>query len=166
MIFGMSLATFILVQVLISLVGIGSGLITMFGLIAGKRLERWTSLFLASTVAASVTGFLFPFHRLLPSHVIGGISLVALAIAMVARYAMRLAGKWRRIYVVCASIALYFNLFIAMVQAFQKAPVLRTLAPTQSEPPFLVAQLAVLALFVVLGTVAAIKFRAVPVRTA
>jgi hypothetical protein len=166
MIFGMTTSTFTFVHVLLSLVGIGLGLIVLFGLFAGKRLDGWTALFLASTVATSVTGFGFPSDHLLPSHVVGILSLVVLAVAIVARYVRRLSGVWRWIYVVSASTALYLNVFVGVVQAFLKVPALKAMAPTQSEPPFLLAQLAVLGLFVALAIVAALRFRDVPVRTA
>jgi hypothetical protein len=158
MIFGMSTATFTLVHVLISLVGIGSGLIVLFGLLNAKRMDGWTGLFLAATAATSVTGFGFPFEQLLPSHKVGIISLVALAIAILARYAFHLAGGWRWIYVVSALIALYLNVFVAIVQAFRKVSTLKELAPTQSEPPFLVTHVVVLALFIVLAVMAVKKF--------
>src|SRR5271154_3745642 len=122
MILGMSLSTFTLVHVIISLVGIGSGFIVLYGLLTGKRLDGWTALFLATTVATSVTGFFFPFDHLLPSHKVGIISLVVLAIAIVARYALHLAGAWRRIYVITAIIALYLNVFVLVVQSFEKVP--------------------------------------------
>jgi hypothetical protein len=154
------------IHVGLSLVGILSGFVVLFGLLAGKRLDGWTALFLVTTVATSVTGFLLPFHQLLPSHKVAIISLVVLAIAIVARYARHLAGVWRWIYVVTAAIALYLNVFVGVVQAFEKVPALKAAAPTQSEPPFLVAQIVVLLLFVVLTIVAAIKFRIQPVRTA
>ncbi len=166
MILGMSTSTFTFVHVLLSLVGIGSGLIVLFGLLTGKRLDGWTAIFLATTVLTSVTGFLFPFEHLLPSHKVGTISLVLLAVAMVARYARHLAGAWRRIYVVSAVIALYLNVFVAIVQAFLKVPALKALAPTQSEPPFLVAQLTVLVLFLVLTILAAKRFQTGSARTA
>src|SRR5258708_5341705 len=166
MIFGMTIATFTAVHVVLSLVGILSGFVVLFGMLGGKRLDGWTVLFLASTVATSVTGFFFPVDHFLPSHAVGILSLVVLAVAILARYALRLAGAWRRIYVVGAVIALYLNVFVAVVQAFQKVPALKAMAPTQSEPPFLVAQLSVLTLFVVLGIFAAIRFRALPVRAA
>jgi len=158
-VFGMSLATFTLVHTLISLVGIGSGLVVLFGLIAGKRLEGWTALFLATTVATSVTGFGFPFDHLLPSHKVGFISLVVLALAIAARYAFHLRGAWRHAYVVTAVLALYLNVFVGVVQAFLKVPALRALAPKQTEPPFVVSQGIVLVSFVVLAIVAAIRFR-------
>jgi hypothetical protein len=131
----------------------------MYGLLTAKRLNGWTALFLATTVATSVTGFGFPFDHLLPSHKVGIISLVVLAIAILARYPLHLAGAWRRIYVISAAIALYLNVFVLVVQAFEKVPALRAMAPKQNEPTFLVAQLLVVAIFVVLTIVAAKRFR-------
>ena len=156
---GMSLSTFTLVHVVISLVGIVSGFVVLFGLLTAKRLDGWTALFLLTTVLTSVTGFGFPFDHLLPSHKVGIISLGVLAVAIAARYLLRLAGAWRWIYVVAAVTALYLNVFVLVVQAFEKVPVLKTMAPTQSEPPFLVAQLVVLTLFIVLGFFAVRKFQ-------
>jgi hypothetical protein len=158
MIVGMTTSTFTLLHVLLSLAGIGSGFIVVYGLLTGKLLEAWTVIFLATTVLTSLTGFLFPVEHLLPSHVVGILSLVVLAIAILARYALHLAGAWRWIYVVCAVLALYLNSFVAVVQSFLKLPALKALAPTQKEPPFLVAQLVVMALFLVLGTLAVKKF--------
>src|SRR5713101_4915458 len=109
---GFRMTTFTLVHVVLSLVGILSGFVVVFGLIAAKQLKGWTALFLATTVATSLTGFLFPFHKLLPSHVVGIVSLVVLAIAIAARYRFHLAGAWRPIYVVGAAVALYFNVFV------------------------------------------------------
>jgi hypothetical protein len=166
MILGMTTSTFTFVHVLLSLAGIGSGLIVILGLLSGKRLDGWTALFLASTVATSVTGFLFPFDHLLPSHKVGFISLVVLAIAILARYAFHLAGAWRGIYVVFAAVALYLNVFVAVVQAFLKVPALKAMAPTQTEPPFLVAQISVLVIFIALTILAAIRFRIDQARTA
>ena len=151
--------TFTFVHVVISLAGILSGLVVLFGLIAGKRLDGWTALFLITTVATSVTGFMFPFHKLLPSHVVGAISLMVLAIAILARYSRHLAGGWRLTYVISAVIALYLNVFVLIVQLFEKVPALNALAPTQSELPFKITQLVVLAIFVVLGIFAARGFR-------
>jgi hypothetical protein len=159
MILGMTTATYTFVRVLISLVGIGSGFVVLWGLVTSKRLDGWTALFLATTVATSVTGFGFPFHRLLPSHIVGILSLVVLAIAIAARYRFHLAAAWRPIYVVGAAVALYLNVFVLVAQLFSKVPGLKALAPTQSEPPFLVTQLIVLALFVALTIVAAMRFR-------
>jgi len=156
MILGMTTYTFI--HVLLSLVGIASGFIVLGGLLQSKPLNGWTAVFLLTTIATSVTGFGFPFTQLLPSHIVGLISLVILAIACIARYPLHLAGAWRWIYVVAAAIALYFNVFVGVVQAFQKIPALRALAPTQSEPPFAIAQGAVLLMFVVLGFLATRKF--------
>jgi hypothetical protein len=144
----MSLSTFTLLHVIISLAGIGSGFIVMFGLLNGKRLDGWTAIFLATTVLTSLTGFLFPFEGLKPSYIVGGLSLIALAIAIWARYSRRLEGSARGIYVVTAAIALYFNCFVAVAQSFLKIPALHALAPTGSEPPFLVAQTVVLAIFI------------------
>ena len=158
-VFGMSLGTYTFVHVLISLVGIASGFVILFGLIAGKRLEAWTILFLATTVATSVTGFGFPSDHLLPSHIVGVISMVVLAVAIAARYAFHLRGAWRRLYVVCAVLALYLNVFVGVVQSFLRVPALNALAPKQTEPPFVVAQAIVFRLFVGLAVVAAIRFR-------
>jgi hypothetical protein len=147
-----------LVHVVLSLAGIGSGFIVVFGLIAAKRLDGLTALFLATTVATSLTGFLFPFHKLLPSHVVGIVSLVVLAIAILARYARHLTGAWRWIYAANVVIGLYLNVFVLVAQAFQKVPTLKAMAPTQSEAPFVVAQVVVMALFVVLGILAVKRF--------
>jgi hypothetical protein len=162
MIFGMTTATYTFVHVLISLAGIGSGFIVLYGLLVGKRLDGWTALFLATTVATSVTGFGFPFDHLLPSHIVGIISLVALAVAIVARYALHMAGAWRRTYVISSVIALYLNVFVLVVQCFEKVSTLKALAPTQKEPSFVVTQVVVMALFVVFAIFAAKRFREGP----
>jgi len=154
-----NLSPFTKLHVVISLIGIVSGLVVMFGLLVGRRLNAWTALFLITTVLTSLTGFFFPFHGVTPAIVVGIISLIVLAVAIVARYARRLAGAWRWIYVVTAMISLYLNVFVLIVQLFQKVPALKALAPTQSEPPFAVTQLVVLALFVLLTIIAAIRFR-------
>jgi hypothetical protein len=153
----MSVATFTLFHVALSLVGIASGLVVLFGMLGGNRLPAWTALFLATTVLTSVTGFLFdsPFD---PARVVGIVSLVALAAALGALYGLYLAGAWRWIYVAAAVLALYLNVFVAVAQAFQKLAFLRPLAPTQTEPPFLVAQLIVVAVFVLLGGLAVLRF--------
>ena len=153
------MALFTLVHVLISLIGIITGLVVLGGLLSGKRLDGWTGLFLLTTIVASVTGYGFPVDRVLPSHIVGAISLVALAIACVARYRYRLAQGWRKTYVVTAVLSLYLNVFVLIVQTFQKVPALRELAPTQSEPPFAISQLIVLVMFVVLGYRAVVSFR-------
>ena len=162
MILGMT--TFTFVHVVISLAGILSGLVVLFGLIAGKRLDGWTALFLITTVATSVTGFMFPFHKLLPSHVVGAISLMVLAIAILARYSRHLAGGWRLTYVISAVIALYLNVFVLIVQLFEKVPALNAMAPTQSELPFKITQVVVMTVFAVLGIFAAKGFREQTVR--
>jgi len=159
MVLGMSLSTFTLIHVLISLVGIGSGLLVVYGLLQGKRFDGTTGIFLVTTVLTSLTGFLFPFEHLLPSHVIGVISLVALTVAIVARYPLHLAQAWRSIYVVCAVLSLYLNVFVLVAQIFMKVPAAHALAPTQKEPPFFIAQLLVMAIFILLGIFAVKKFR-------
>jgi len=166
MVFGMTLATYTLFHVLLSLVGLSSGFVVLFGLITGRKLENWTSLFLMTTVLTSLTGFGFPVQHLMPSHVLGTLSLIVLGLAIFARYARRVSGAWRKTYVISATIALYFNSFVAVVQTFEKVPAFKALAPTQSEPPFVVAQLAVLALFVTLGSLATIRFRETPIQAA
>jgi hypothetical protein len=166
MILGMTLSTFTLFHVVLSLVGIASGFIVVYGLLTGKRLDIWNAIFLVFTVLTSLTGFLFPFHHLLPSHVVGILSLVVLAVAIVARYPQHMRGAWGRVYAVSAMLALYLNVFVLVVQAFLKVPALKAAAPTQQEPPFLIAQSAVIALFVVLTIVAARKCHHEPVLTA
>ena len=157
MILGMTALTF--VHVALSLMGILSGFIVVFGWLAGKQLDVWTTLFLASTVATSVTGFFFPVHGFTPAIGVGIISLIVLAIAILALYARHLAGAWRRTYVISAATALYLNVFVLIVQLFQKVPVLKAAAPTDSDPPFLVTQIVVLAIFIVLTILAAKRFR-------
>ena len=166
MILGMSLSTFTTLHVIISLIGIVTGLVVLLGMLGGRQLGSWTAIFLATTVLTSATGFLFPFNKLLPSHVVGVISLAVLAIALLALYGLHLAGVWRWIYVAAAVLALYLNVFVGVVQVFQKLPFLKTLAPTQSEPPFLITQLVVLALFVGLIIVAMLRFHNEQLRVA
>lgn len=158
MILGMSLSTFTTVHVIISLVGIASGLVALYGMLQGKKMGGWMALFLLTTILTSATGFLFPFTTLLPSHKVAIISLVVLAIALVALYGFHLSAAWRWIYVVTAVVALYLNCFVGVVQAFQKISFLKPLAPTQSEPPFLIAQLLLLAIFIGLGFLAIRRF--------
>ena len=162
---GLSLSAFTLLHVIISLAGIGSGFIVLYGLLNSKRLDGWTAIFLTTTVLTSVTGFMFPFEKLLPSHIVGALSLVILAIAIFARYSRRMTGAWRGVYVITAAIALYLNCFVAVVQAFLKVPALHAMAPHGSEPPFLVAQLIVLAIFVWLTYRAAKRFHSAAVQT-
>jgi len=166
MILGLSTSSFTVVHVVVSLIGIFSGVIVLCGMFRSQRLHGWTALFLATTVLTSVTGFCFPRDHLLPSHIVGIISLVVLAVAILALYGYRLAGSWRWIYVVGAGVALYLNVFVGVVQAFQKLPFLKPLAPTQSEPPFLITQFVVLALFVGLTVVAVIRFHHEQLRAA
>ena len=161
----MILRAYTIIHTLISLAGIFSGFVVLFGLVAGKRLDGWTKWFLVTTVATSITGFGFPLHHFGAPHVVGIISLLVLAATIYARYPRYLAGSWRWIYVVGAMIALYLNIFVGVVQAFQKIPMFSALAPTQTEPPFAIAQLVVLALFVMLTIVAAIRFRDRPAAT-
>ena len=162
MILGMTTYTF--VHVVISLVGIASGLIVLLGLLSSRRFGGWTALFLLATVATCVTGFGFPFTQLLPSHIVGVVTLVACSVAVLALYIRRLAGAWRWIYVICAVIALYLNVFVLVVQAFLKVPSLNALAPTQTEGPFKLTQLVVLVTFTLLCLIAAFRFRPAPRR--
>jgi len=154
----MVLTIYTVIHVLISLVGIVTGLVVVIGMCRSQHLPTWTAIFLATTVLTSVTGFGFPFERLMPSHIVGVISLIVLALAIPALYRFHLAGRWRLVYVVGSVVALYFNTFVLVAQSFLKIPFLTALAPTQSEPPFAVAQLAVLVIFIVLGVIAARSF--------
>jgi len=153
------MATFTAVHVGLSLIGILTGIIALIGFLTRSRLTTWNAVFLATTALTSLTGYGFPFERLLPSHIVGALSLVVLAIAAFARYGRQLAGGWNRTYVVTATFALYFNVFVLVVQSFMKVPALHDLAPTQSEPPFAVAQLIVLLIFVVAGASAFVRAR-------
>jgi hypothetical protein len=145
------LPMFTLIHVVISVLGIVAGLVVVGGLIAGARLDGWTAFFLATTILTSVTGFGFPFTKISPPHIVGALSLVVLAVCLAARYWKQLAGRWRATFVITAVLALYFNVFVLIVQLFVKTPALAQLAPTQQEVPFAVTQALVLALFVWLG---------------
>jgi len=158
------LQIYTIIHTLISLVAILTGFAVLFGLLTGNRIDGWTKWFLISAVATTVTGFFFPFHGITPAIKLGIISSVVLVITIYARYAKHLAGTWRWIYVVGASVTLYFNVFVGIVQSFEKIPALKAMAPTQSEPPFKLTQLVVLALFVILTLVAVIRFRPEPIR--
>ncbi|HMF80613.1 MAG TPA: hypothetical protein VK562_04360 [Candidatus Acidoferrum sp.] len=158
----MILQIYTIVHTLISLIAIFTGLIVLFGMIGGKRLDGWTKWFLVTAVATTITGFFFPFHGFTPAIGLGIISLPFLAITIFARYAKHLAGSWRWIFVIGAVICLYFNLFVLVVQAFEKITALHALAPTQSEPPFKLAQLVVLLVSALLAIVAAIRFHPEP----
>ena len=153
-----SLSTFTTIHVVISLVGIASGVVVLWGLLASRPLEGWTAVFLGTTLATSLTGFGFPFHEFLPSHAVGILSLAVLAVAIVARYVRHLARGWRSAYVITAVMALYFNVFVLVVQLFLKVPALHALAPAGSEPPFLIVQGLVLIVFVWLGYLATVRF--------
>jgi len=158
------LQIYTIIHTLISLVAILTGFAVLFGLLTGNRIDGWTKWFLISAVATTVTGFFFPFHGITPAIKLGIISSVVLVITIYARYAKHLAGAWRWIYVVGASVTLYFNVFVGIVQSFEKIPALKAMAPTQSEPPFKLTQLVVSALFVILTLVAVIRFRPEPIR--
>ena len=161
----MILYIYTVIHVLISLIGIFTGLIVLAGMLAGKRLDGWSKWFLTTTILTSMTGFFFPFHGFTPAIGLGILSLLVLAVAIYARYPRQLAGAWRWIYVVTAVIALYFNVFVCVVQSFEKITALHALAPTQTEQPFKLTQLFVLAIFVVLAIAATIRFRIEPIQT-
>lgn len=152
------LAAFTLFHVVLSLVGIFTGFVVLSSLFTAKYSNGWTATFLITTAATSVTGFLFPFRKFLPSHAVGIVSLLVLAVTIPALYVFHLAGPWRRTYVIGAVIALYLNVFVLIAQFFMKIPALKALAPTQSEPPFLGTQVLVMVIFIVLGFLAAKRF--------
>jgi hypothetical protein len=164
MIVGMSLSTFTTVHVIISLIAIAAGLRALAEMLQGKLLASLTAVFLITTVLTSITGFMFPGSgAVTPAQIVGAISLIALALAILALYVFKLRSAWRWIYVVTAVLSLYLNCFVAVVQAFQKIPVLNALAPTQSEMPFQIAQIILLAVFIWAGIAAFRKFHpAVP----
>jgi hypothetical protein len=161
MVLGMSLATYTTVHVIISLIGIASGFVVLFGLLSGRLLGAWNGVFLVTTVLTSITGFGFPYTKVTPGIIVGILSLVILAVAIFALYGRHLSGVWRRTYVITAMIALYFNVFVLVAQLFEHVPAIHALAPTQSEAPFKIAQLLLLILFVVFIIAAAKKFRPV-----
>jgi hypothetical protein len=155
----MILQIYTIIHTLISLIAIFTGFIVLFGLLGSERLGGWTKWFLTSAVATTVTGFFFPFHGLTPAFKLGIISAVVLAITIYARYPKNLTGPWRWIYVIGAVISLYFNVFVLIVQLFEKVPALHAMAPTQTEQPFKLTQLVVLAFFMLFTIIAAIRFR-------
>lgn len=159
MIAGLSIENFTILHTAISLIAIASGFIVLAGMLRARRLPGWTAGFLVTTILTSVTGFMFPINGLTPAIVFGLISIVILVIALAALYLKHLSGAWRWIYVTTALVALYLNVFVLIVQSFQKLPALQKLAPTQSEPPFLIAQAVALIAFLILGAMAARKFR-------
>ena len=158
MIIGLSVGAFTTLHVIISLIGLAAGAAAAGAMLADKKPGPATAVFLCATILTSATGFLFHSARIGPPHIVGAISLVVLAVACAALYGFRLKGIWRPVYVVTGLLALYLNAFVGVVQAFDKIAPLKALAPTGSEPPFLVAQLVVLAAFVALGFVAAKRF--------
>jgi hypothetical protein len=158
----MSVSTFTLVHVLLSLIGIFSGLVVVYGFLKGRLLGGWNGVFLVTTIATSATGFLFHSAQFGPPHFVGIISLVLLGFSVAALYAFNLAGPWRWIYTATATLALYLNVFVGVVQAFQKVSFLQPLAPTQSEPPFAIAQGIVLVIFLALAVLASKRLRALP----
>jgi hypothetical protein len=155
---GTPISLLTLVHVILSLLGIGSGIVVVFGLWQNTLLSRWTAIFLGTTAATSATGFLFSSASFGPPHIVGIISLMVLALASWALYSSHLVAGWRRVYTIGAVLALYLNVFVGVAQAFQKIPYLRALAPTQKEPPFLIAQAVVLILFVLTGGIALKRF--------
>ena len=162
MILGMSLANFTLLHVVISLIGIVAGAVVVFGMFGSQRMPGWTALFLVTTILTSATGFLFPFTKLLPSHIVGIISLVLLAVAVLALYVFGAAGSWRWIYVATAVLAFYLNAFVAVAQSFLKIAPLKQLAPTGTELPFVIAQGLLLVIFIALFVGAVRRFRPSP----
>lgn len=156
---GMSLQPYTMLHVIVSLAGIASGFVAAWGLARGKVLNGWTGVFLTTTILTSLSGFGFPAPKLLPSHIVGILSLITLSIAVISKYLFLLRGGWRNAYAISALLSLYFNVFVAVVQAFLKTPFLHVLAPTQKEPPFAVAQLTVLLAFVALAVVSLRKHR-------
>jgi hypothetical protein len=160
----MSIGAFTLLHVIITLVAIGSGLIVVGGMFASHRLPGTTALFLFTTVLTSVTGFLFPIRGFTPALGVGILSCVILAVALFALYKEHLVGAWRWIYVITAIVSLYLNVFVLVVQSFMKISALNVLAPTQSEPPFAIAQAAVLVIFILIGLIALVRFRPLAVR--
>jgi hypothetical protein len=158
MTWGISTDTLLQIHVSLSLIGIAAGLVVLYGLLSGNPFTGWTALFLLATILTGVTGFTLPPFDFDPARTIGTILLVLLAVAAAARYLFGLAGAWRWVYVVSAVMALYLNVFVGVVQAFRKLPFLQSLAPTQAEPPFQITQIVVLAIFIILGVVAAVRF--------
>src|SRR5262249_33393758 len=159
MILGMSVGAFTILHVIITLVAIGSGLIVVGGLFASNKLPVTTAIFLITTALTSLTGFLFPIHGFTPALGIGIVACVTLAVALFSLYKENLVGSWRWIYVITAVMSLYLNAFVLVVQSFVKVSALNALAPMQTEPPFTVTQVAVLAIFILITLIAVIKFR-------
>jgi hypothetical protein len=159
MILGMSLSTFTTFHVALSLIGIASGVLVLIAMANSRQTPALTAVFLVTTVATSVTGFLFPNLKLSPAVIFGIVSLAVLTPVLLGLYRFRLAGPWRWIFIAGAAFALYLNSVVLVVQSFQKLAFLKPLAPTQSEPPFLAAQGAVLVIIVGLTVLALRRFR-------
>jgi hypothetical protein len=161
MMLGLSLSAVTTLHVVISLIGIVAGLIVLFGLFKSQSMPGMTAIFLITTILTNATGFMFPFEKLLPSHVIAIISLILLAIACIALYSMKLSGAWRSIYLITAITSLYLNIFVLVIQSFLKIGPLHALAPSvpPSEPPFAIVQGVVLVLFVIAGIAAVRRYR-------
>lgn len=151
MILGLSIPAFIALHVAISLIGIVTGLIALPALVKGRFLPRTHAIFLVMTLLTSLTGFLFPFRGFTPAIGVGIVSTLVLIVTLVALYGLRLSGRARVVHAVGATVALWLNLFVLMVQAFLKVPALNAFAPTGSEPPFLTAQGVLLILMLLLG---------------
>jgi hypothetical protein len=159
MILGMSTALFTGIHVFLSLAGIVTGIIVIFGMIGGKKLPKWAAWFFVTNILTDVTGFLFPFKGITPGIMIGALSLVVLVVAMIGYYIKRLTGTWRARYVITVAVALWFNVFVLIVQSFEKIPALKEIAPTQASPVFGITQLAALILMILLTVVAYRRFR-------
>jgi len=158
MILGLTLVQFTFLHVFLSLVGIGAGVFIVYGLLTSRRLSILTALFLVTTVATSLTGFLYPFKGVTPGIILGVLSMIVLIVAIVALYVRRLEGAWRGTYVISACLAFYFNFFVLIAQSFDKVPALHAIAPTQASPAFGITQLAVLLIFILLTIRAFKKF--------
>jgi hypothetical protein len=150
-----------ILHVLISLVGIATGFVVVAGFIRSRTQVAWARWFLITTILTSVTGFLFPFHGFTPGIGVGILSIVVLAVAVVAWNRSKMDRPWSRTFAVASIIALYFNVFVLVVQLFEKVPALRALAPGQSEPPFAITQLVVLLTFITLGVLSVRGYRRV-----
>ena len=161
---GLSVPSFTILHVLISLVGIAAGLVMMVGLFSSNALPGWTAVFLTTTILTSATGFLFPVEKLLPSHIVGLLSLMLLAVACFALYGRKAGGLWRPVYVVAAMLSFYLNVFVLLIQSFLKIGMLKALAPTQTELPFVAVQGVILVMFVAATIWAAIRYRPLTLR--
>jgi hypothetical protein len=158
MIWGLSLTQFTLFHVLVSIIAIVTGLIVLGGMYAAQKLPVWTAIFLLTTVVTSITGFFFPNTKVTPGQVFGGLTLLVMVPTVVGLYVLRLRGAWRWIYTAGAIVVLYLNVFVLIAQLFAKVTALQALAPTQSEPPFLLTEAVVLAVFAILGLIALFTF--------